>query len=165
MEALGKAHLQIKQYQEAVPYFEKAIALAPQQGSYRLNLALAHQSNGDAAKAAELYQNLLKTQPNSANIKNNLALLLATTPDDSVRDGPFALKLALEVIAQAGESHPSPLDALGAALAETGDFKGAVKAIEKAIAAARAIGRNDLLPKLRAKRDLYRVGKPYRTNQ
>ena len=165
MEALGKAHLQIKQYQEAILYFEKAIALAPRQGSFHLNLALAHQSNGDAAKAAALYQKLLQTQPDSANVKNNLALLLATTPDDSVRDGPSALKLVREVIAQAGESHPLPLDTLGASLAETGDFKSAIVAAEKALAAARAIGRLDLVPKLQAKLELYRSGKPYRVSQ
>lgn len=165
MDALGKAHLQIKQYQEAVPYFEKAIVLAPQQASFHLSLALAHQTSGDPAKAVELYQKFLAAQPGSLNAKNNLALLLATTPEDSVRDGQAALKLAREVITQAGESHPSPLDSLGAALAETGNFEDAVKASEKAIAAAQAIGRNDLLPKLRAKRDLYRIGKPYRAKQ
>jgi len=165
IEALGKAHLQIKQYEKAVLFFEKAIALAPQQGSLHLNLALAHQSGGDAGKAVEIYQTLLKARSNSANIKNNLALLLATTPDDSVRDGQAALKLASEVIAVAGENHPSPLDALGSALAETGDFKGAIEATEKSLAAARAIGRLDLVPKFQAKLKLYRSGKPYRFRQ
>lgn len=165
MEALGKAHLQIKHYQEAISYFKKAIALAPQQESFQLNLALAYQTSGDSATAVELYQKFLKSQPDSVNAKNNLTFLLATAPEDTVRDGQSALKLAQEVIAQTGESHPSPLDSLGAALAETGDFEGAVNATEKAIAAARAIGRNDLLPKLRAKRDFYRAGKPYRSNQ
>ncbi|YCM45243.1 tetratricopeptide repeat protein [Verrucomicrobiaceae bacterium 227] len=162
LNALGKAHLQIKQYQEAVPYFEKAITLAPQQAAYHLDLALAYQTGGDSAKAVELYQKYLAGQPGSTNAKNNLALLLATAPADSVRNGTEALMLAKEVIAQAGESHPSPLDTLGTALAETGDFEGAIAATGKAIEAARAIGRHDLLPKLQAKQDLYRSGKPFR---
>lgn len=162
---LGKAYLQIKQYDSAVRAFEKAIALEPKQSGYQLSLALAHQTGGDPAKAIGIYDQLLKAQPTSANIKNNLALLLATTPADEFRDGKRALELANEVIARAGESHPSPLDSLGAALAETGDFEGAIIATRKAIAAARAIGRNDLFPKLQAKIALYQTGKPYRSEQ
>lgn len=165
LNALGKGHLQIKQFPEAIAYFEKAIALAPKQVSYRLAIALAHQTGGDSAKAVELYRGFLQSQPTSINAKNNFALILATAPEDNVRNGEEALKLAREVIAEAGESHPSPLDTLGAALAETGDFEAAAKATQKAMNAARAIGRNDLLPKLQAKITLYRSGKPYRANQ
>jgi tetratricopeptide (TPR) repeat protein len=160
--ALGKAYLQIKQHELAATAFEKAITLEPKQSGYQLSLALAYQTGGQPAKAVAVYENLLKAQPTSANIKNNLALLLATSSDAEIRDGQRALKLAKEVIAQAGESHPSPLDSLGAALAETGDFDGAVVATRKAISAARAIGRNDLFPKLQAKINLYQSGKPYR---
>lgn len=165
IEALGKAHLQIKQYPEAISYFETAIAIAPQLAGGRLNLALAHQTAGESGKAVELYRQFLEAQPDSINARNNLALLLATAPEDSVRDGGAALALAREVISRAGESHPSPLDTLGTALAETGDFEGAISATEKALKAARAIGRSDLVPKLRAKLALYRTGKPYRAEE
>ena len=165
MDALGKAHLQIKQYPEAISYFNKAIALAPQQPSFHLNLAFAHQTSGDAAKAIELYHKILAAQPNSTSAKSNLALLLATTPDDAIRDGESALKLAREILKDGQGSHPTPLDAQGCALAETGDYKNAIISTEKAIAVARAIGRNDLLPKLRSKLDLYRAEKSYRAER
>ena len=159
--ALGKAYLQIKQYDEAVKAFEKALALDPKRSDYQLSLALAHQTAGHPAQAIAIYEDILIAQPNSANIKNNLALLFATTPMAEIRDGQKALKLAREVIAQAGENHPSPLDSLGTALAETGDFEGAIIATRKAIAAARTIGRNDLFQKLQSKIALYQNGKPY----
>jgi len=162
LEALGKAHLQIKQYNQAISYFQEAVALAPQQANLHLNLAFAHQTRGDDARAIALYQKILAAQPNSANAKSNLALLLATTPNDSIRDGKSALKLAREILEEGQGNHPSPLDALGSALAETGDFENAIMATKKAISVARAIGRNDLLPKLQEKIKRYQSGKPYR---
>ena len=164
LDALGKAHLQIKQYNRAISYFQKAVSLAPQEGSLYLNLAFAYQTSGDDANAIKIYRKILASQPDSANAKNNLTLLLATSPDDSIRNGEEALKLAREMMSKNAVYHPSPLDALGTALAETGDFELAISATEKALDAARAIGRNDLLSKLRSKIDLYRRGKPYRAN-
>ncbi|MFT4547574.1 MAG: tetratricopeptide (TPR) repeat protein [Verrucomicrobiales bacterium] len=161
MDALGKAQLQIKRFPEAIEYFTKAIALAPQVPNYQLDLGLALQTSGDAAGAVQLYREFLEANPGSANAKNNLANLLATTPSAEVRDGAEALKLAREVIEQAGEGNPAPLSTLAAALAESGDFDAAVATTEKAIAAARATGRGDLLPKLRSKLALFREGKPY----
>lgn len=163
LNALGKAHLQIKEYQKAASYFQKALALDPKNPSLRSSLALTWQISGDSNKAIAAYRELLAENPDSVNAKNNLVLLLATAPDDQLRNGAEALKLAREVLAQAGETHHSPLDALGTALAETGDFQGAIEATGKALNLARAIGRNDLLPKLQAKIELYQSGQPFRS--
>jgi tetratricopeptide (TPR) repeat protein len=60
-----------------------------------------------------------------------LAWLLATCPDDAHRDGARAVTLARRALDQGGGS--AARDALAAALAETGDFPGAVEQAQQAV--------------------------------
>lgn len=69
------------------------------------------------------------TPPASALVA--LAWLLSTCPDDAHRNGARAVKLARQALAQGGGA--SARDALAAALAETGDFPGAVESAQIAV--------------------------------
>jgi hypothetical protein len=60
-----------------------------------------------------------------------------------------------------GGNRPEPLDALAAALAETGRFRDAALAAERALAKARK-SRPDLVPALEARLALYRKERPFR---
>ena len=75
------------------------------------------------------------------NAKNNLAWILATDPDDTIRDAKSALKLSEEVNQKTGHKNFATLDTLAAAQAESGQFAEAVKTINKAIKSARAAGK------------------------
>ena len=57
---------------------------------------------------------------------NDLAWLLATSPDAKVRNGPEAVTLAEKSVALTGGTNAAYLDALAAAYAETGQFDKAV---------------------------------------
>jgi tetratricopeptide (TPR) repeat protein len=61
-----------------------------------------------------------------------LAWLLATCPDDSIRDGVRATQLAQQALA-GGDPRPAALDALAAAQAETFDFPAALAAAARAL--------------------------------
>jgi Flp pilus assembly protein TadD len=63
-------------YDEAIPFFEKALALSPDQPSVLSNLALAQAMNGQPAKAESLLRQAAATDGNSPRIRQNLALVL-----------------------------------------------------------------------------------------
>jgi Flp pilus assembly protein TadD len=63
-------------YDEAIPFFEKALALSPDQPSVLSNLALAQAMNGKPAKAESLLRQAAATDGNSPRIRQNLALVL-----------------------------------------------------------------------------------------
>jgi Flp pilus assembly protein TadD len=63
-------------YEEAIPFFEKALALSPEQPSVLSNLALAQAMNGQPAKAESLLRQAAATDGNSPRIRQNLALVL-----------------------------------------------------------------------------------------
>ncbi|MTD95558.1 tetratricopeptide repeat protein [Hyphomicrobium sp. xq] len=63
-------------YDEAIPFFEKALALSPDQPSVLSNLALAQAMNGQPAKAESLLRRAAATDGNSPRIRQNLALVL-----------------------------------------------------------------------------------------
>lgn len=91
---------------------------------------------GDDRKAIAEYEHLLKLKPSvseKALIYNNLAYILATSPEDGVRDGKRAIDLA--ETAQLLEEKPSPdvLDTLAAAYAEAGQFDRSIETENKAI--------------------------------
>jgi arylsulfatase A-like enzyme/Flp pilus assembly protein TadD len=94
-------------------------------GEYRRQLAVLEQA--------------VASCPDLADLKNDLAYALATTPLDDLRDGARALELAREAIAKWPEN-PSYLDTLACALAETGDRGEAQKAASRAITLLEARG-------------------------
>jgi Flp pilus assembly protein TadD len=63
-------------YGEAIPYYEKALALAPNQASLLNNLALAEAMEGHADKAEPLLRRALASGGYEAKVNQNLALVL-----------------------------------------------------------------------------------------
>lgn len=64
------------QHKAAIPYFERALALAPNQPSVMNNLAMANAMSGDAAKAEEILRTVAAKGDAPAKVNQNLALVL-----------------------------------------------------------------------------------------
>ncbi len=100
------------------------------------------------------------TEQGSVVCANCLAWLLATCPDEEIRDGERAVVIAKDVVAKDASAHN--LDTLAAAYAAAGRFNEAVSTQEQAIAELRSDATNDelyrdSLVRLRA----YQSGKPW----
>ena len=78
--------------------------------------------------------------------RNNLAWLLATNPDPTVRDGTQAVKLA----------------SWAAAYAEAGNFKEAIAAAEQGLRLTDASRDKGLVDQLQTHLTFYRAGRPWR---
>ncbi|UCD75936.1 MAG: fused MFS/spermidine synthase [Phycisphaerales bacterium] len=102
----------------------------------------------------------LERNPGQADLSLRLAWVLATSPDDTVRDGSRAVDLARS--ATEGSTDPRGLDILAAALAEAGRFEEAVEVAERA--ATLAVNRRDatLAQEIRRRQSLYEQRRPYR---
>jgi tetratricopeptide (TPR) repeat protein len=88
----------------------------------------------DYHRALTAYEEAVRDEPENATPLNNLAWLLSTCPDATLRDGRRAVELATRVCKLAERENSSFLDTLAAAFAETGDFKAAVETQREAMA-------------------------------
>ena len=102
----------------------------------------------------------LERHPGHADLSLRLAWVLATSPDDAVRDGSRAVDLARS--ATEGSTDPWGLDILAAALAEAGRFEEAVEVAERAVAEAVVRRKATLAQEIRGRLSLYEEGRPYR---
>ena len=103
----------------------------------------------------------LSRNPDSAQTLNNLAVLLATAPDDAVRDGAEAVRLAERANALTEQQNPVMLTTLAAAYAEAGRFEDAIRTAEQATKLALAAGIEVLANRNRQLLEYYRRGEPY----
>lgn len=94
-------------------------------------------------------------------LTNTLVWLLATCPDDKLRDGTRAVRYALQLCPQVSQCRPTYLDTLAAALAEARRFKEAAEIARQALQQARESGDDDLSGSIGARPQLYEAGKPY----
>ena len=78
--------------------------------------------------------------PEMLDNRNNYAWALATLPDDEVRDGARAVEIMRQVLAGSDAPEPAHRDTLAAALAESGDFAGAVREGTRVLEDLRAAG-------------------------
>jgi tetratricopeptide (TPR) repeat protein len=160
----GLALLALTRYDDAIESLEGSFSLAPPDGPGIRALASALVGLERYTAAVDRLHAFYEANPRAILVANDLAWLLATCPDESIRDGDEALKIA-EVITQRREARVAAmLDTLAAALAEVGRFDDAVRVIDEAIAHARDSKADPKkLEQYEKRRALYMSGKPYRT--
>ena len=115
---------------------------------------------GRCADARSRLEQGLATSPRQGAWAHALARVLAACPDPAVRDGKRALELARSL----HQALPSPghAGAVAQAMAETGDFAGALRWQEQAIALALEGGREPLARALERDRARFAAGSPSR---
>lgn len=93
----------------------------------------AYLSIGKHKEAVADLEASLKEDPKNSGVLNNLAWVLATSPEDDVRNGKRAIELATQACEVTDYKRPHVLSTLAAAYAESGDFENAVKWSTKAV--------------------------------
>jgi len=73
---LGLLEARKEHYKEAIPLYRKALALGPQIPSVRLNLGLALFKNGQLKESIEIFEPLLKSEPVSSPMAQQLRTLI-----------------------------------------------------------------------------------------
>ncbi|MHC4180080.1 MAG: tetratricopeptide repeat protein, partial [Planctomycetota bacterium] len=91
---LAAVLLQMGKLPEATAEMEKAVELRPDLAKMHNRLGLLWVEAGAYAEAAQSYRRALEQEPEHADALSNLAWLLATAPDQSVRNGAEAVRLA-----------------------------------------------------------------------
>jgi Flp pilus assembly protein TadD len=157
---LGNSFFQLGRTDQAISQYQKALQIKPDDAEARKNLGLALLKKGSVGEAITHFQKALQTGPDNPEVQNNLAWLLATCPEASLRNGDEAVRLAQRANELAGGNNPVVLRTLAAAFAEAGRFDGARRSAQKAIALARAAGRQDLAGQLSVELKRYEAGLP-----
>ena len=92
---------------------------------------------------------------------NNFAWVLATSPEEKLRNGKRALELATRSAELTSYKQAHILSTLAAAYAELGDFDSARKWSQKSV----EVGKEDLKDELRKELKSYQENRPWRERQ
>jgi protein O-mannosyl-transferase len=129
---LGRAFLANHQPDVAADCFQRALGLDASVAEIHCQLANALVQLGRPAAAIAEYSQTLLLRPGLDEAANNLASLLATCSDHSLRDGARAIALARQASEHSHGQNPAILGTLAAAYAEVGKLSEAVVTAQEA---------------------------------
>ena len=155
---LGRAFQANNQPDVAVEAFQRALALDPNVAEIHFKMANALLQLGKPAEAISQYSQALQINPGLDDAANNLAWLLATCPDHSLRDGAKAVALARRASDHAHNQNPVILGTLAAAYAEVGQFSEAAAVAQQASQLALAQKNSALAGALESQGHRYQSG-------
>jgi protein O-mannosyl-transferase len=159
---LGSVLLQRGQVEAAAVQFREALKIQPGFAGAHNGLGNALLRQGRLGEALVEYEAAAAAMPGNPYLLNNLAWLLATCPEGSVRNGARAVELAERADRLAGGKDAMLAGTLAAAYAEAGQFTNAVATTEKALGLANAQTNTALAEVLGARLKLYQAGAPFR---
>jgi tetratricopeptide (TPR) repeat protein len=159
---LGPVLCSVGKVDECIVHLERALALDPEYASAHANLAEAYGASGQRALAAQQFALALKAAPDKPFLLNRLAWLLATSPEDSIRNGPRAVELAERAVSIAGRQDIMSLETLSAAYAEVGRFEDALKTGREALGLAERQGDEATAAGLARRLQLFEMRQKYR---
>ena len=157
----GLAWSQKEDYPRAIADCTEALHLNPRAAKALYSRGFARDRQGDPGGAMRDYIQVLKVNPDYIEAFNSMAWIMATSPDDRLRDGRRAVAYAEKAV---DKSPPDInfLDTLAAAYAEAGRFDEAV-AIENRIISLLAKARQPDAISMHVNRmNHYEEGRPYR---
>jgi tetratricopeptide (TPR) repeat protein len=153
-----QAHYALGQRSEARELFDQALAITGRTAKDYSRFGDLAYGQGDLETAIRYYRAALEIEPERHAAANNLAWILATADDDTLRNGSEALRLAERVVAASTTPDPNHLDTLAAALASTGRYDEAVDSAQQALEIAEARSLDAMADGLRKHLARYRAG-------
>lgn len=160
---LAGALLRRGRIDDAIIQYQKVLEVHPDSADAHANLGSAWLAKRRFHDAITEYKKALQLSPENLAALSNLAWLLATSSDPSLRDGPEAVRLAelADSASSRSEKHATVLRILAAAYAEAGQFTEAKNTAQEALQAANVQGNTGLADALQGELALYDLGLPY----
>ncbi|MCH8804999.1 MAG: tetratricopeptide repeat protein [Planctomycetes bacterium] len=161
--AYAKFLIDAERYADAIPVLRTALAVPGPNPDGWLGLMIALIEVGDYRAAALAYNQAIRNGSALLSHHERAAWLLATCPDDSIRNGEEAQRIADRLVEALGRNAPMTYRATFAAVAaENGDFAMAVALMERVLAWSREAQIAELVSAYEERLALYRASKPYR---
>jgi tetratricopeptide (TPR) repeat protein len=157
----GAAYAARKEYDKALADFTEAVHLRPEDERVYRARAGCYVSAGQSEQALADFAEAVRLAPQSPQAREGLAWLLATCPDDSVRDGQRALEHATQACELTGWKECHCLAVFAAALAESGDYREAARRQQEAMGLPGWCTYEEF-EKVRSAFHLYEKGLPFR---
>jgi protein O-mannosyl-transferase len=161
-ENLAKALLQKGKIADALIHYQKLLELQPDNIEVHNIVGTVLTQQGRVAEGVEEWEKVLAIQPDNGNAMSNLAWVFATSSDQSLRDGPKAVRLAEQALRLSGGRIPILFRTLAAAYAESGEFSKAIQTAQLGIELANSQGNPGLATELEGNIALYQEQKPLR---
>jgi tetratricopeptide (TPR) repeat protein len=160
---LGMLYLAAKQPREAIRRFTRALEIDEEHFASRRGRSDAEISIGDHPAAIEDLEKAHALKPEDTGVLNNLAWLLATSPDDAIRNGKRAIELAQKACELTEWKEAHIISTLAAGYAEAGDFAKAREFSQKAVDASDDA--DEVKKQLEGELASYAAEKPWRERQ
>jgi tetratricopeptide (TPR) repeat protein len=130
---LGNALLLEGKADQAEVCLQKALKTNPESALIHVDLGLCLLQLGRTGDALLQYEKALEIEPTNPAYQNDLAWILATGSEASLRNGSKSVELSLSANALTGGQNPAYLDTLAAAFAEAGRFPEALETARRAL--------------------------------
>ena len=152
---------QLRHWRDSEALFEHALRVTTDNHIAHAHLGAALLKKGEPSKTIEHYLESIRLRPDSADVSNNLAWLLATSRNPELRNPYLALRLAERSAALTERQMPQYLDTLAAAYAANGRFDEAVTTSQECVDLAHSRGLATLASSAELRLNLYRAREPY----
>lgn len=138
----GVCYLNLERFDDAIRDFDKALERrliedgyfdTKEQAYFYFKKAYGYDQAGRHAEAIPIYEKLIVLDKNYPHANNNLAWILATSPEAGLRDPKRAIELAKVEVEFRQWKHAGCLDTLASAYAAAGMFDEAVETQMKAL--------------------------------
>ena len=159
---LGTDLPRVQQSELAIDHLRRANELRPQDRRPYRRLSSVLSQLARYEKAITVLRLGLQNLPEDTTLADRLAWILATCPQDELREADEALRLAMEVCRRSNNQVPQALDTQAAALANLGRFGEAVVVAEQARQLALARNNQQLADQILRRLELYQAAEPYR---
>jgi len=160
---LGFALLRADRLEEAAAQYAAGLERSPQDPVALASLSRIRILQGRTEEGLRYLEQVVEADPKDLPSVLVLAWNRATNAEEAVRDGARAVELAKQALLLHGRPTARGLDVLAAAQAEAGDFAGARNSAEEALRLVAPAQEDSLGANIRARLELYRAGKPYRS--